>query len=115
MPTDRKALLRQYKETKLPMGVFRVRNIAQARSFIGVSVNLPGMLNRMRFQLDNSAHPNRALQADWDRLGPDAFVIEALDELEPPEEPGYYSKLDLEELRQMWIERLTAEGESLYT
>lgn len=111
---DRKELLRQYKETPRPMGVFRVRNTAVSKSYVGTSVNLPGMLNRMRFQLENGAHPSRELQADWNDLEPEAFVFEVLDELEPSEDPAFEPAADLAELAEMWTERLRAEGERFY-
>ena len=54
---DRKALVRDYKENRRPMGVFRVLNTANGKSLIGTSVDLPGMLNRQRFQLDLARIP----------------------------------------------------------
>lgn len=111
---DRKALLRAYKETPPPAGVFAVKNAAERRTLLGSSVNLPGMLNRQRFQLENGAHPNRELQADWDRLGPDAFAIEILDTLEPEDAPGYDPADDLAELLDMWFERMSEAGDTFY-
>ena len=43
---DKKAVIRQYKETRRPMGVFQVRNKVDGKVMIGVSVDLPAMLNR---------------------------------------------------------------------
>jgi hypothetical protein len=80
---DRKALIRQYKETPRPMGVFRVHNTVADKSLVGTSRDLPSMLNRQRFQLDHGSHPNHALQEDWNRLGPEAFAFEVLDTLNP--------------------------------
>lgn len=111
---DRKAMARQYKETPRPAGVFVVRNTAEDRLLVGVSTDLPGMLNRQRFQLDMGSHPDKTLQADWNRLGSDAFVIEVLDELELPAEPGYDPGDDLAALRDVWIEKLTASARPLY-
>ncbi len=55
---DRKALIRQYKETRRPMGVFRVFNTVADRSFVGSSKDLPSVLNRERFQLSHGSHPD---------------------------------------------------------
>ena len=111
---DRKARIREYKETPRPAGVYRVRNIAIGKSQVGASVNLPGTLNRLRFQLKGGLHPDAELQRDWNRLGADAFEFEVLDQLSPKKEPDYDPIEDLGVLTEMWIEKLTASGESLY-
>ena len=106
---DRKELLREYKQTPRPMGVFRVSNKRNDRWYIGASLDVTAMLNRQRFQLDAGSHPNHALQSDWKRLGADAFTFEALDRLEPPaDQPGYDPRRDLRALESMWHERLRA-------
>lgn len=111
---DRKAMIRKYKETALPAGVFRVRNNTLRKSLVGSSANLPGMLNRQRFDLDHGSHPNRELQQDWDTQGPDAFTFETLDRLEPSGEDGHVTSEDLQMLLQMWRDKLKASGEQLY-
>lgn len=104
---DRKALIRQYKESRRPMGVFRVRNTADGRSLVGTSVNLPAMLNRQRAQLRLGAHPNRALQRDWNELGAEAFEFEVLDTLTPSDAPDYDPSGDLRVLEDLWLEKLS--------
>jgi len=64
---DRKAIIREYKESRRPMGVFQVRNTVTSQVFIGASTDLPAMLNRQRAQLRLGAHVNRRLQADCRR------------------------------------------------
>jgi hypothetical protein len=111
---ERKAQIRQYKETLPPAGVFRVRNTATGKSLVGSSVNLSGTLNRHRFQLERGSHPSKDLQADWNALGPDAFQFEVLDRLKPSDKPDYDATEDLQVLKELWIEKLTASGELLY-
>jgi len=111
---DRKALIRQYKESRRPMGVFRVRNTADGRSLVGTSIDLPAMLNRQRAQLRLGAHPNRALQKDWNELGAEAFEFEILDTLTPPDEPDYDSSSDLRVLEDLWLEKLSPFDERGY-
>jgi hypothetical protein len=111
---DRKALTRQYKETRRPMGVFRVHNTAADKSLVGVSIDLPAMLNRQRFQLSQGMHPNRALQDDWNRLGSEAFVFEIVDTLSPGEQPDSDASEDLRVLEKLWLERLSPFGERGY-
>lgn len=111
---NRKELVRQYKNTPKPMGIFQVRNTVQGKSFIGTSTNLPAMLNRQRFQLELGSHPDRELQQDWNELGLEAFVFQVLDRLEPPKEPGHDPTDDLRTLKALWVEKLINAGEQLY-
>lgn len=110
---DRKALIRQYKENPRPAGVFVVRNIIEGKALLGVSTDLPGMLNRQRFQLEMGSHPDRDLQSDWNRLGPEAFGFEVLDELQPLEQ-ATDAREHLAILRDEWASRLSSAGETLY-
>jgi len=89
------------------MGIYRVRNTTNGKCLIGSSVDLPAMLNRQQAQLRFGAHPNRALQQDWQVLGPEAFVFEVLDELMAKDEPGYDPAADLRVLEALWLEKLT--------
>ena len=111
---DRKARTRQYKETPQPAGVFRVRNRASGKSLVGSSANLPGTLNRHRFQLERNSHPSKELQADWNALGPDVFEFEVLDQLKSSDRPDYDPAEDLWVLKELWLEKLKAAGELLY-
>ena len=95
------------------MGVYVVRNLVNGLALIGSSVNIPGMLNRQRFQLEMGGHANRALQKEWDALGASSFVFETLDTLSPPADPDYVPSEDLMMLEDMWLDRLSpASGEA---
>ena len=111
---DRKKLIREYKETPRPTGVYRVRNTVKGRALIGSSVNLPGILNRHRFQLENGSHMDHDLQRDWNELGSKAFEFEVLDMLTPKKELDYDPTEDLAVLLEMWTEKIAASGETLY-
>jgi GIY-YIG catalytic domain len=111
---DRKAAIRAYKETPRPMGVYQVRNTANGKLLVGSSANLPAMLNRHRAQLEMGGHRNRALQQDWNELGPGVFEFEILDTLKPPNEPDYDPSEDLRVLEEMWLEKLAPFGERGY-
>jgi len=111
---NRKELVRDYKETRRPMGVFCVRNTATGQVLIGSSVDLPGILNRHRWQLEMGMHSNRQLQNDWNTLGPAAFTFEVLDTLSIPKEPGYQPADDLQELLGLWMDKLLPYDERGY-
>jgi len=113
-PANRKELIRQYKETRRPMGIFCVRNTANGKVLIGSSVDLPSRLNRERAQLGFGGHPNPGLQKDWNALGAAAFAFEVLDTLAPPVEPGYDPAYDLGVLEQLWLDKLSPFGERGY-
>lgn len=114
--TDRKELLRAYKEAPPPAGVVIVRNTHTGRTLVLAAPNLAGMLNRQRFQLEMGGHLDKELQRDWNELGADAFAIEELDRLEQPAEGLAPAQLqeDLAQLAALWAERLEAEGTTLY-
>jgi hypothetical protein len=107
-------MTREYKETPRPIGIFRVWNRMEDKSFIGTSKDLPATLNGQRARLQMKGHPNKGLQADWDRLGEEAFAFEVLDTLTPPERPDYDPTEDLRVLEDLWLDRLTPYGERGY-
>ena len=111
---DRKAKIREYKERRRPIGLFRVLNNANGKQLIGSAADVPAMLNRQQAQLRLGAHPNAQLQADWNAFGSDAFVFETLDLLTPPDDPAYDPRGDLDVLQALWLEKLSPFGERGY-
>jgi hypothetical protein len=100
---DRKELIRAYKETVQPAGIYVVRNTVEGKLLLGASRNLPASLNGQRAQLRFGGHRSRALQADWNRLGESAFTIEVLEELKPAEGSREVLQADLEALLALLI------------
>jgi hypothetical protein len=111
---DRKALKREYKETRRPMGVYRVKNTVNGKSLVGSSVDLPSILNRLRGQIRLGSHSNRELQKDLKELGPEAFEVEILDTLTPSDRPDYDPADDLRALESLWLEQLSPFGDRGY-
>jgi len=109
---DRKALIREYKESRRPMGVYCVRNTVNGKLLVGKSVDLPSILNRQRAQLRAGSHPNPRLQKELSEYGADAFEVEVLDTLEVAEQDDYSA--DLRTLEQMWLDKLSPFGERGY-
>lgn len=108
---DRRAAIRAYKETRRPMGIYRIRNTVSGHSVVGRSVDLPSLFNRERAQLRFGMHPDRTLQREWNELGAGSFAFEILDTLEPPsDDPGYDPAEDLKVLEALWRERLGLGG-----
>lgn len=111
---DRKALIRDYKESRRPMGVFGVRNTVNGKSLVGASTDLPAMLNRQRFQLDAGIHPIRELQKEWIAFGAAAFAFEVLDTLPAPDQPDFDPSDDLRVLEDLWLDKLSPFDERGY-
>lgn len=96
------------------MGVFVIRNLANEKVFVGSSMNLDAMFNRIRFQLYAGAHPNKPLETDWKHYGTGKFEFEVLEELFPREDPNYNYADDLETLEDLWLEKLEPYGDRGY-
>ena len=113
---ERKAIKREYKETYRSAGVYQLRNTTNGRVLIGSSANLPGIWNRLRMQLDTGMYAMYPeLQREWKEAGGTAaFVFEVLEELEPPEGPGWDPSDDLAALQALWIEQLQPYDEKGY-
>jgi len=111
---DRKELIRRYKETPRPAGVYRVVHRASGRTLLGASKDVPAMLNRIRAQLSLASHPSRQLQADWDSDGEDGFEFETVDLLPEPETPGQDISGDLDTLYRLWEDQLQLDPDLLY-
>jgi hypothetical protein len=114
VPTSRAELKRTYKEKPPPMGVFVIRNRANGKVLVGSSLNVPGALNRVRFELTTGISRNPALLEDWRRHGPDSFSFEVLDVLPPSEEPRDDPKEELKVLESLWLDRLRPYGDAGY-
>jgi len=106
--TDRKQLLRAYKQTAPPAGVYRVRDTITGGYFLGSSLNLPGILNRHRFSLELGRERCHDLQRAWDSDGADAFAFEVIDTLAPSGDPGTDPAEDVCVLEELWRARLAA-------
>lgn len=111
---DKKELVKQYKQTVQPMGIFQIRNLASGKIYIASSKNLRGMANRFEFNLDIGAHASKELREDYEKFGRENFVFEIIDTLEPKEDPKYDYTDDLKVLEEMWLEKLLPYGDKGY-
>lgn len=80
---DRKKQLKeQYKQMRTDMGVFIVKKKNDNKYLLVGTQNLKGMMNRVKFQLENSSYPNIELQKEWNEAKPDDFEFTVLETLE---------------------------------
>lgn len=112
--TDKKALKKEYQQSHRPMGIWAIRNLVNDKVLLGSALNLPGMQNRHRFELEKGNHKCQALQDDWNRLGSERFSFEILDEISPRPDPAYDYRADLLMLEDMWLDNLQPYGEKGY-
>ncbi len=96
------------------MGVFQIRNMANEKMFVGSALNLPGIFNRHRLELRMGSHKNLKLQTEWNEFGADKFAFEILDELTPVSDPLHDYREDLEQLEDLWLEKLQPYSEQGY-
>lgn len=83
---------------RLP-GVYRIRNVASRRVYVGSSVNVRLRCRRHLRFLQRGTHDNWLLQAAWAKHGPQAFVLDLLEECDRA------SRFEREEY---WIAKLGA-------
>ncbi|HEU5011223.1 MAG TPA: GIY-YIG nuclease family protein [Roseiflexaceae bacterium] len=110
----RKDLKREYHERKQRAGVFQIKNMVNGKILLGSSLNLDGPLNSHKFMLSIGSHRNKALQADWNTYGADAFVFEILEEVRVTDDPHFKPSDELTLLEQIWLEQLQPFGERGY-
>ena len=105
---------REYKERKIPAGIFQVKNSVNGKVLLGSSLNLEGPLNSHKFMLKIGLHRNEALQKDWNEYGPDKFVFEILEIVKVKDDPNFNLSDELTLLEQIWLEKLQPFGERGY-
>ncbi len=93
------------------MGVYRIRDTQNGRSYLGFSNDLQAIFNRHRTELKFGSHRNKELLAQWKSSGDSAFEFEVLDELEHDPESKTNPAEDLSVLADMWASRLEEAGE----
>ena len=111
---DKKQLKKDYQQTPRPIGIFLIRNNLNDKVLLVAGPELPGLINRHRFQLTNGSHANKELQADWDELGSNNFSFEIVDELSPRAGAEVDYRAEVGFLEDLWLEKLQPFGERGY-
>lgn len=111
---DKRIAKLEYKHSHHLMGVFQIRNTVNEKLLVASSINIPGKINRIRFQLNANSHPSKRLQAEWNEFGESAFEFETLEPVNPRDDPNYDHAADVEFLEDLWLERLEPYGDKGY-
>ena len=114
MNSKKKELIKEYKQNPPKMGVYQIRNLVNDKVLIGIALNLAGILNSNKFQLNMGGHRNKALQAEWKEFGAENFVFEVLDELAPNSSSEKDYREELAFLEEFWLDKLQPFGERGY-
>ena len=63
-------------------GVYKITNIITNKFYIGSSNNIQDRLKRHFRELKNNRHPNKHLQASYNKYGKENFITNILEECE---------------------------------
>lgn len=105
----KKELKEEYKQMKIPMGVFQIKNIKNNKVLIDHSIDMESKWNRHKMELKFGNHRNRSLQKEWNEYGEENFVFEVLSELKSKEEENMNYNKELKTLQNLVIEELNIE------
>ena len=98
---DRKAAIAEYKKRKSAAGVFAIRCTGSGQVWVGQTLNLDTVQNRLWFTLRAGSHSNTELQRAWTARGQADFTFEPLEQLEE-EELSYVRDKLLKERELHW-------------
>jgi hypothetical protein len=98
---DRKAAIAAYKERKSIAGIYVVGCAASGEAWVGQTLDLEKIQNRIWFSLRQGSHPCRSLQTAWTAHGEDSLQFGECERLED-EESAYVRNALLKERRLHW-------------
>jgi group I intron endonuclease len=110
---DRSEAKRDYKQAKRPMGVYRIRNTRNGKSYVGFSTDLKARMNRQKAELKFGSHRNAELLREWKSFGESSFEFEILDELAHDDNSKADPAEELRILAEMWVRKLEQSGNSV--
>jgi hypothetical protein len=104
---ERKEVARQFKERKPSRGIYALRCRTTGRNWIDSSPNLAAAQNSQFFQLRQSLHRNKELQAEWNAHGEKSFEFEVLETISE-DTPSLNLRDLLAERKQVWVKQSQA-------
>jgi len=107
---DRSEAKKEYKQARRPMGVYRIRNTQNGKSYVGFNTDLQAIINRQKAELKFGSHRNTALLGEWKSFGESSFKFEVLDELEHDENSKVNPVEELRILSEMWVRKIEKAG-----
>lgn len=107
--SNRKALIRAYKDRVRHAGVFAVRCAPTGQTWVEATPDIAGRQNGLWFALKHGSHPNKALQAAWTAQGDPAFRYEELERFPVEDLSDYELATQLKDRGKRWRAALGAE------
>jgi hypothetical protein len=108
----RKKLVEEFKQIKVYMGIYQIKNTVSGKIFIGTCSNLKNRWLTLRWQLEIGRFTNLELQKECKELGIDAFTYEVLEEKEVKEDTD--TNWELKQMEKVWLEELQPYGDQGY-
>jgi hypothetical protein len=103
----RRQIAQDFKERKVPQGIFAVRCAATGEAWVGSSPNLAAAQNSLWFQLRGGRYRNSALQSAWQQRGEAAFTLEVVEQFADDTSPLLVNDLFTAKKRE-WAQTLGA-------
>ncbi|CAG7654862.1 GIY-YIG nuclease family protein [Paenibacillus allorhizosphaerae] len=110
--SKRKELLEEYKQMKTYMGVIKITNKVNGKTYIDSYPNLKNKWLTIAAQLDMGRFANAQLQKDWKEFGSEAFSYEELERKEANEVIDM--RWELKQIVKPWLEKLQPYGDNGY-
>ena len=104
---QRKAAIADYKKREDAIGIFAVRCAASGEAWVGPTLNLDTVKNRIWFGLRMGSATNKEMQRAWALHGSDSLAFEVLERLDP-DEPVFVRDSQLKERAAYWRAALKA-------
>lgn len=107
MPSDistsaRRDIARRARDAFPAMGIYIIRDRESGRVLVASSRNVHASINRAQFELRLRSHSDKALQAEWDRSGPDRFCFEIVELLKERADPAFDYADELRAFEEMY-------------
>jgi len=115
MPLDttskasRRQIAEEFKERKVPQGIYAIRCTATGDVWVGSSTNLNAAQNSQWFQLRGGLHRSASLQQSWTHHTEQVFAFEVLEKFDEDVSPLLLNDL-LRSKKKTWVETLQAQA-----
>ncbi len=104
----KKEAKKEYLMNGPEMGIYKIECKENGKIFIGSSVNVKGMINRIQFELKLGNHKVKELQNDFKKYGMEKLSFEIIDILKKKDDANIDYKKELKILEDLWKEKLSS-------
>jgi hypothetical protein len=105
----RRQIADEFKERKVPRGIYAIRCTATGDVWVGSSTNLTAVQNSQWFQLRGGLHRSASLQRAWTHHTEQVFAFEVLEQFDEDVSPLLLSDL-VRSKKKLWVKNLQAQA-----